>query len=65
MDIIDQHPNQLLWDECLQVVTDDKPVTNSNVIEIFKFLMKNQIVTKQSNIPLASRDSYDKLQNTT
>ena len=59
---ISDHKDEISWNEDLELVLDGRPLADTNIIELFKLISKNLIITKQSeDVPKGAHQFVDKL----
>jgi hypothetical protein len=61
LDKIEEHASEIFWNASLEVTIEGKFYPESSIIEIFRFLMKKSVITKDSDIPIAGREMRQKL----
>jgi hypothetical protein len=59
---ISDHKGEISWNENLELVLDGRPLADTNIIELFKLISKNLIITRQSeDVPKGAHQFVDKL----
>jgi len=59
---ISDHKGEISWNENLELVLDGRPLADTNIIELFKLISKNLIITKQSeDVPKGAHQFVGKL----
>lgn len=62
LDVLEHQSNDITWDANTQtVIIDGTPIPNSNIVKIFQYLFKIFPSTRTKDIPLGTREVYDKL----
>lgn len=59
--VINSRKEAIRWNQELEVVIDGKPFSNSNIVDLFKFITKSLVVTADTDLPIAAREFYNKL----
>ena len=62
LNMIDGRKDEIGWNDALELVIDGKTYSNSNLIQLLKFLMKTLIVTREADIPAAAKEFLAKLE---
>lgn len=60
-EIIDKHPQEIRWNKKLEVIIENEHMLGTDVAEIFKFLTKTSIITREQDIPVGSILVFQKL----
>lgn len=60
---IKENSNEIGWNEDLEIRINGKPYPNSNIIHLLKFIMKNLIVTNETDKPIGASDFVQKLKD--
>jgi hypothetical protein len=55
------HEAEITWNKQLELILDGKVIVDSNIIELFKFILKNLIITRHSDVPRGAREFIKKL----
>ena len=54
--------DEISWNDKLELLIDGKLYRDSNIIELVRFVLKNLIVSSDTDIPKAAKEFVDKLQ---
>ena len=54
-------PDLVSWRPNYEIVLNNQPISGSNIVELLQFLLKQKVVTRETDIPIASRDFYESL----
>ena len=61
LDIFRAHPSELGWSDNGEVIINGATIANSSLINILLYFTKNLPVTSQIDVPLGSKQLYEKL----
>lgn len=56
-----ERSDEVSWNKNLELVLDGKTYVDSNIIELFKYIMKNLVITRHSDVPRGAIDFMKKL----
>lgn len=58
---IKSRPDEISWNDRLEAKINGRLLIGSNIIDLLRFVMKNTIVTRATDIPTGARDFINKL----
>lgn len=61
LDYLKNYQDQITWNDNMEVIIDGRLYPDSNILDLFHFLMKNKVITSPADIPIAGMEFYDKL----